>query len=179
MPSDIEIHFGFKGPEAVDAAVKALGLSMDDGGGTQVTATDLRQDPNPGLELDTSPLSSAIQDAYQAIAARLGWTHVDLQRHGPHLFDTPFGRRETGGFALSLHYDPEEVGDGPEDISLGVNLSARYLPAIIDIHSPHGTLNDGFCLEDAQRPIAICRNEIVKYIPAMNGAKTFTRTIFY
>lgn len=179
MPSDIEIHLGAVGPEAVDKLVNALGLQLTDDDGNNLSAVDLRNDPDLWLELDDTPLLGAIKAAYEAVVSRMGWTITSHDADGYYQLDTPYGPRKTSGFGLSLQYDQDEIGDEPDDLSLGINLSSRYYPAVIDMKNAHGTLNGAFYLEDHAKAIQICKEELLKQLPALDGTKTFIRNIFY
>lgn len=183
MPADREIHLGFIGPDAIYNAVDALGLQVIEWGGEKPTTTSaLRSNPFDLFEFDENSyktINVVLREAYQAIAARLGWTFIGTTDDDYMLYDTPYGRRETCGFSICLTYDPDEIGDDPQDATIGIDLSSRYRPTVLDIESAHGVMRSVIEFEDLQPRIAICREEIVKRLPAFAEAKVFIREIFY
>lgn len=180
MPADREIHFGFIGPAAIYDAIDALGVTAIDYATDQpVTTAELRAARSLDFEIDANAIEPQIQAAWDAITARLGWTPQGHDKMGYPVYDTPYGRRTMGRFHLCLQFDEDEIGDAPEDATLGINLSARYFPAILDAKDPHGTLGGAIMYDELAPQIEICREEIVRQLPHFEGAKVFIRDIFY
>lgn len=182
MPADREIHLGFIGPQAIYNTIDALGLAVLDWHENPTTTNALRAKPFELFEFEENSLATindALEEAHKAVAARLGWTYVGQSANNYATYDTPFGRRETGCFSLCLVYDEDEIGDEPEDATIGVNLSSRYFPTLLDIESPHGALGSVIDFDALVPQIAICREEIVKRLPVFGEAKVFFREIFY
>ena len=174
MPAYSEIHLGFVGRSAVSNAIAALGIVCNDG--TQPTAQDLINGFNFD-NTDVDKLNPQIEAAYMATASRLGWVHLatDSQFRD---FDTPHGKRRTSIFGLSFNYDTDEIGDEPDDCSLGINLSARYFPTVLDISDPHGGLAPSNDLARLLSHAEICKQEIVKRLPAFEAAHIHLREVF-
>lgn len=182
MPADREIHFGFVGPEAIFTAIEAMGLPVADYNGTSTTVDALRAETFDDFEIDpdgATDIHRTLREAYEAIAARLGWTLIAVENDHYTIYDTPFGRRKTSPFSLRLQYDEDEIGDEPEDATLGVNLSSRYFPSVLDVKNAHGTIGSVIDFDALAPEIAICREEIVKRLPVFAEAKVFFREIFY
>lgn len=183
MPADFEIHLGFVGPKAIYDAIETLNIPIysfsDD---SPVTVDALRSEPFKLFEIDETdlgPVADALQEAYMAIAARLGWSFIRHEDEAYTIFDTPYGQRKTSPFSLCLCYDEDEIGDEPEDATFGINLSSRYYPSVLDVKNPHGTIGTTVDLESMAPEIKICREEIVKRLPAFADAQVFFRQIFY
>lgn len=183
MPTGYEIQIGFVGPNAIYDAVDALKLDVLDYGESEPTTTQaLKTKPFDLFEFSdesNARIEGALTEAYKAVAARLGWTFVREDDERYMIYDTPYGRRQTPGFLFGLEYDEDEVCDEPEDATLGIGLSSRYFPAVLDMESAHGTLRTASGLEEMMPVIAICREEIVKRLPAFAEAKVYIREIFY
>ena len=176
MPAYTAIHIGFVGADAVSAALAALGITLKDG--THPTGQDLLGDADCFCdETDADKLAPLIHEAYMAIAKRLDWTHLLTDRLY-HDFETPYGKRRTRAFTLSFEYDPTEIGDEPKDCSLGINLSSRYYPVVLDISSPNGGLHPSFDLNEVLACANICKEEIVKHLPAFDTAHIYLRETF-
>lgn len=179
MPLDKEIHFGFIGSAAIVNAAAALGIRLyDEETGTPLTATTLTA-PSGWIELDTKPIDTLIEEAYEAIASRLGWSLVMKTANNHYIYNTPKGERETVSFNLHIQFDTNEVGDEDEDITMGLNLSARYYPTVLDGENVHGGLGPTIDIEALMPTIAICKEEIIKRLPAFQDAKIIIRDIFY
>ena len=183
MPADREIHLGFIGPDAIYRTIDALGLQVLDWEDEMPTTTSaLRSKPFDLFEFDEQSylkVNAVLREAYQAVAARLGWTFIGTTDNDYMIYDTPYGRRQTGGFSICLTYDPDEIGDEPQDATIGIDLSSRYSPAVLDIESAHGGMRSVIEFEELQPRIEACREEIVKRLPAFTEAKIFIREIFY
>ena len=183
MPADREIHLGFIGPDAIYSTVDALGLQVIDCEDEKLTTTSaLRSNPFNLFDFDEhshDKINVVLREAYQAVAARLGWTFIGTADDDDMLYDTPYGRRQTPGFSICLTYDPDEIGDEPQDATIGIDLSSRYRPIVLDIESAHGAMRSVIEFEELQPRIQVCREEIVKRLPAFAEAKVFIREVFY
>jgi len=183
MPADREIHLGFIGPDAIYSAVDTLGLQALDWQDDKPTTTSaLHSKPFDRFEFDEQSyekIDAILREAYQTVAARLGWTFIGTTNDDDMLYDTPYGRRQTGGFSICLTYDPDEIGDEPQDATIGIDLSSRYSPTVLDIENAHGGMRSVIEFEEIQPRIEVCREEIVKRLPAFAEAKIFIREIFY
>jgi hypothetical protein len=179
MPVDREIHFGFIGPAAIYKLVEELDVPVQTYDEAPTTLKELRQAPFDLFEMDITKIEPVLEEIYDAITARLGWTKTGQNDQGYTIYQTPFGERVASSCWLCLNYDPDEIGDEPEDATIGINLSSRYFPCILDIENPHGTLGNVVDFDALVSQIAICREEIVKRLPAFADAKVFFREIFY
>lgn len=179
MPADREIHFGFIGPAAIYKLIEDLDIPVQTYDEDPTTLKELRQAPFDLFQMDTTRIEPVLDEIYDAITARLGWTKIGQYDQGYPIYQTPFGERITSPCGLCLSYDPDEIGDDPEDATIGIDLSNRYSPCILDIKNPHGTLGSVIDIDTLMPQIAICREEIVKRLPAFADAKVFFREIFY
>lgn len=177
MPFGTEIQLGFIGPDAIDAAAAAMGLKITDEDGEVVKAAIVGEDER-WIEIQATSIQSTLQEAYLEIASRFGWTLVSSKPDdGEFTFSTEYGTRKTRCFSLAIQFDSNEVGDTVEDMTLGINLTARYRPVLLDAcTAADGAKSVQVFDEDALR---ICRDEIQRRMPAFKDAKLFVRDIFY
>lgn len=103
---------------------------------------------------------------------RLGFTYVSTRTPYPYseyqVWQTPLGNREFGSLEFELFFDPHEMGDQPEDAVLGVAITGRYKPTLLDWRGERGMINNSYLdLEE----LAVVREEMAKLIPWMADAK--------
>lgn len=177
MPLDKEIHLGFIGPVDCLNALQAMGLkAFDDDNQPIETIEDLRNHADFAYIEETS-VAPLLKKAYLDIAARFGWSLIGPGQHTDFLFETPFGKRHTDCFQLSFQHDGGEVGDEPDDITFGINLSTRYRTILLD--APNESLGTIVDMEEMLPLAQICREEASKQLPIFSKARIFTRDIFY
>jgi len=194
MPFDREIHLGYVGVDAVWNFARRIGADIieDSGRTTKIlTESDIRS-KNWQAQLDP-----AICDKYQPILRQAycnailaqGWkiipNHKVKNIRGSHSKDhiyveSPWGLREASYWHLDIYFDPNEVGDSPEEITLGVDLSGRYFPKMLDMHDTFGTMGSVIQLnQKLMDQIAICKRELIKVIPELHDAEVYIKEIFY
>lgn len=78
---------------------------------------------------------------------------------------TPSGVRSFSPFSLQLYFDPDEMGDEPENAVLGVGLSGRYFPSYLDWRSEHGCIEHVVMDEQTMDMIEKAKEEITKAFP--------------
>jgi hypothetical protein len=92
--------------------------------------------------------------------------------------DSPWGARRARVWRMNVGFDPDEMGD--TELTLGVNLSSRYYPSILDMQDESGTLGNCFSFnKENNRKIEICKEQIIKQIPEMHDAEVYIRQLFY
>lgn len=187
MPYDRELHFGYVGPNKVFEFADRIGVPMSDRESLAITLESFRANPNDGADFDTNRFDAALRRAFIGTLDALGWEHGDIIVNGVTKHDkkyigvkSPWGIREAGIWRLHSQFDPYEMGDTPEQLTIGVNLSSRYFPSIIDMEDPHGTLGSVFKLnKELFDRVEICKRELIKEIPELHDAEVFLRDKFY
>lgn len=187
MPSYASIYFGFRGEEAGRAAAAALGLTLDLEEGVG--------EAEPGRK---AAIRAALEEIHLKAVGRLaetmpGFTYLGKKpywSHDPsrlyHTYDTPWGRRTISPMGLCLSFDPDEIGDEPEDAVFGVGLSSRYLPGLLDMDDENGSLEgeeEYFAWsQDAEawqvKAAEIACALIVEAYPVFAGASLIQKTDF-
>lgn len=189
MPADREIHFGFPTAAKAWAWADRIGLPMSDEGGAAIALQEWlanSDDSDLYLDVDTSRFDGPLRAAFMDTIQDMGWQTGRITGGGRGSRDdhyvgviTPWGNREAGVWGLYTHYDPVELGDRPEDLSIGVNLSSRYFPAILDMESEHGSFGTIVLDQAFMDRIAVCKRNLIKHIPELDGAEIYIREIFY
>lgn len=54
------------------------------------------------------------------------------------IYETPWGLRQVSPFRLNYIFDKHEMGESPDDMSIGIALSSRYYPTFLDLKDAHG-----------------------------------------
>ena len=187
MPYDRELHFGYVGPDKVFEFADRVGVPMCDHEGLAITLESFRANPNDGADFDTNRFDAALRRAFIGTIESLGWEHGKVTLNGviqnnPRYIGvmSPWGAREAGVWRLQAIFDPNEMGDTPEQLTLGVNLSSRYFPSIIDMEDQHGTIGPVLTFDKALfDKIEVCKRELIKEIPELYDAEVFLRDKFY
>ena len=180
---DKEIHFSVVGPKNIFALANSLELELFNSDGCDITLQDFLNDPDNGIEIgdkNLPELSEKTKESWLNAIAKKGWP-VSLRTIGSgyYIIDSEFGKRESSPWSFDIQFDPHEVGDRPEDATMGINLSSRYFPTFLDMHNMHGTLGSIIDFEALHKDIEIAKEEIIKLIPEMADAKIVTRDIWY
>ena len=194
MPFDREIHFGYVGPTRVWDFASRIGADIiDDSTRTTklVTEADFRANPHRA-QLDPTVCTKyepLLRQAYRNTILAQGWQIVPAKnianKRGPHYKDhvyvnCPWGIREASFWNIDTYFDPYEVGDGVEEITLGVDLSGRYFPKMLDMHDAHGTMGSVILFNQVlMNQIAICKRELIAVIPELHDAEVYIKEIFY
>lgn len=130
-------------------------------------------------DLDDEAIAShngALDACYTEALRALGLT--PLSTKGDYLVvQTPLGKRQMSGWTLGLQYDPDEVGD--EHATLGVGLSGRYFPTLLDWRDPHGTLMGGLDLRATIKEAELVIPIIHRELPFTADWKLLLVDIFY
>ncbi len=179
MPSGREVHLGFPTAEKAWAWADRIGLPIADEDGAIFTMQEWLEDPTEfGLEIGTSRFEDHLRAAFLDTIQEMEWRAVEGSGHYVKV-STPWGDRQAGVWNLNMLYDPGEIGDDPEDLSIGVNLSSRYFPAILDMQREHGTLGTIVLDQEFMHCIEVCRRNLLKHIPELEGAEIYVREIWY
>ena len=194
MPFDREIHFGYVGPTQVWDFASRIGANIiDDSTRTTriITEADFRTKPqraqlDPAVCTKYKPL---LRKAYCNTILAQGWQIIPAKnianKQGPHCKDhiyvnCPWGIREARLWDIDIYFDPHEVGDGVEEVTLGVNLSGRYFPTMLDMKDPYGAMGSIILFNQTlMDQIAICKRELIAAIPEMQDAEVYVKEIFY
>ena len=189
MPQGNELHFGFSNSKDAFAFCKKAGIQIMGYDGTDdkfypITLAQFIEEPE-GIENLKIPheIEVALENAYFKTLDELGWKwQKQPSKMWPKEFDilvnSPWGVRKVYAWTLHLQHDPDEMGDGPEDLSVSINLSARYYPCLTDMKSEHGAMPIKFNTE-TNRIIEIAKRHILEALPEMVDAELFIREIFY
>jgi hypothetical protein len=170
MAEGLEVMLGWKGEHAIRDAVKQLGLEFDELDGDGDPEKDYTDYANL---LKTEKYDELLFDAHAQLLYDFGFEKVekseDQFRKVRLIAQTPEGEREfdplhmaTRGFVedYTLH----------EGVVLGVPLSGRYWPTLLDWRNRSGTLWTVSFDRDMQRDIDKARRAITKAIPLFDGA---------
>ena len=193
MPSGLEIHYGYPSPEkAWDFVSRRSDLEMVnyDDGGDPLSLEDFLagkiEDGRP--EPTESPAFDAlVEQAFYNTLGALGWSYVKVKnKYNPSKYDlvvdSPWGKRDARPWHCYVIYDPSEMGEDPQHLSLGINLSSRYFPGILDMKSTHGTIYENIVFDtnnDLWKRAEVCKQEIIKLIPEMHDGEFYIREIWY
>lgn len=95
------------------------------------------------------------------------------------LVTTPAGPREFAPFVFEYAYDPDEVGDRPEDLTVGVALTGRYFPVFVDWQYSHGGSGSPIRLDRATHKfIDAATRAISDAIPEFSDLPTHLAVVF-
>lgn len=165
MPSGAEIHVGFTSDQ-FDLASHAMGISV------------LMGDSFADLELgpEAKSIIEKFRNAYLQTIKDVGFRVLGDDGGNYFEIETPAGLRKMSGFQLETVYDPIEIGHAPKEATLGVALSGRYYPTLLDYPSTHGTL---LGLGIDLRMIEISRANLIKEFPVFTESKVLVVEKFY
>jgi len=185
MPADKELHFGFTGPKEIWDAVQNIdGRLLNE---LEPMTFDLLQSSTfDTVEFEPSDsLKAALTRAYENTLTRLGYrfqksTEAYLSDRYYDI-NTPWGVRTAHSWDLCIQYDPDEIGDALDEMTLGVDLSSRYFPCLVDLKDPNGTLGSVVKIKSLMEMDAtkIAIEEIIKAIPYFANAELYLRDIWY
>ena len=190
MPYDKEIHFSVVGPTDVFALADHLNLdiemltSIKD---KKITEQEFLLNPKNSIQLgdrNYKAINVKVEEAWHNALARRGWTTSPCTQYpyndGDYFYiQTEYGTRISSPWSLGIEYDPHEVYDSPEEMTMGVDLSSRYRPVFLDMANEHGALGSTICLEDMNNDIIIAKEELIKLVPELANNKVIFRDIFY
>jgi hypothetical protein len=184
MPYDIELHFGYPTSKQSFEFADRLGeyftfngqrKSMNMGQWEDFLKNDQR-----AIEISGS-FENPLKTAFIETLAELEWKTFKLENdlNGVMIgVDSPWGARRSRVWRMHSMFDPDEMGD--TELTLGVNLSSRYYPSILDMQDESGTLGNCFSFnKENNRKIEICKEQIIKQIPEMHDAEVYIRQLFY
>lgn len=159
MPSGMEIWYAVTGDDARVAANHLYGQSFKDEAEFLESVSDL--DDDPLLNQFNDKLDACYPEALRAI----GLTPIGTS--GNYItVDTPLGKRSMAGWNIAIQYDPAEMGD--EHAVLGIALSGRYYPTLLDWRDKNGTLMNPVDLRDLLK-------DANKVLPIINRELPFTK----
>lgn len=184
MPDDVEIHFGVQGYDAVRKLMTDLGghlVNGDTGKELAFSRHTFEQVEKQGLCVDLilpQTVQQALDQIFVTCVRRIWNTEPERTPKKHWALNTPHGSRESQGLEVFLLFDPVEIGDQIDNMSLGVALTRRYRPGLLDIPNFHGTVHNIPLRTDQ---MAICQQEIETSLPAFteNKATFFIRARFY
>lgn len=170
MAEGLEVVLGWRGKHAIQDAVRLLGLEFDklDGDGNpEKDYTDYRN------LLKTEQYDKVLFDAHAQLLYDFGFKKVERSEdrfgHVRLAAQTPKGEREFDVFHLGTRgfIEDYKLHDG---VVLGVPLSGRYWPTLLDWEDASGTLWTVSFDRDMERDIDKARKAITKAIPMFDGA---------
>jgi hypothetical protein len=191
MPVDREIHFGYPSAERAFEFAERIKVSIVDLDGNAVVdynkflaVNDNERcvDFNPGTCYNT-----ALYNAFLNTLVELNWETGEIVEPRSYAnsdkyvgVKSPWGNRIARIWSLHSIYDPVELGDEKANFSIGVNLSSRYKPGILDMDNPHGGLDNAIVLNrDLFDRIDTCKRCLIDAIPELHDAEIFIRNVFY
>ena len=190
MPFDREIHLGYVGPDKVFDFIDRMKFRLVNNNDVVINLSkdDFRKTEDQFYinDADISVLQPKLRKAYMNTIRAFGWDYgkivgakrADAARYIGVI--SPWGNREAVVWGINVYYDPYEVSDTTEEITLGVDLSGRYFPTMLDMKDPHGTMGSVITIDnDLLNNVKICKDELVKEIPELYDAELYIKEIFY
>lgn len=193
MPVDREIHFGYPNAERAFEFAKRVGIDIVNLDNDTVVDYDeflavddsdryASYDFDPGTRYD-----AALRNAFVSTLSDFNWETGKIvepksyAKSDEHVgVKSPWGSRIAQVWYVKAIYDPVELGDEKANFSIGVNLSSRYCPAILDMDNPHGGLDNAVVLnKEFFDRIEVCKRNLVAAIPELHDAEIFIRNVFY
>ncbi|MEX0598694.1 MAG: hypothetical protein WD512_19580 [Candidatus Paceibacterota bacterium] len=167
MPSGIEVHYGYMTTESSLDFAKRIGLNIEFKHDTYY------EDHKSHVFIE---LQARLLKAYIATIEHLGWSfHTNKTSPIDYAVKTPWGWRTVKPFSMWNVYDP----DMSFEMTLGVRLSSRYFPALLDLKDPHGGLPNPYHLNYNDQMIMYARANLVREIPELYDASLYIRELFY
>lgn len=80
-------------------------------------------------------------------------------------YSTPWGEREIARFSPQFYYDPDEMGDEPEDAVFGLSIAGRYYPRYLDVKNLRGTPGNFAFDAKAEAQISLLREVMKTHCP--------------
>jgi hypothetical protein len=187
MPADREIHFGYVGPDKAFDFVERIGCKFKGDNGRTITKKAFITSGSSSINItDYKKLEPKLRRAYVNTIVALGWKIVPINDHPVYQNDrhigveSPWGYRTASPWDLYPHFDPNEMNESVDELTIGVNLSSRYTPTLLDIKDKNGTLGSSLIINKTLLDtIEICKRELIKEIPEMHDAEVYIREIFY
>jgi hypothetical protein len=121
-----------------------------------------------------------LREAHIEALKEMGFTFVrPKQEYGYDVWLTPLGERQFASFCAEFVYDPDEMGDEPQDAVFGVSLSSRYFPTFLDWQDSHGGLEVIEFDQELLDQIEIARKHIMKVWPQFRDAGVLVKMLHY
>ena len=136
------------------------------------------------IETSTNEIDVKMRKVHDAVMAKMDYKFLGyndnnrVQDDKYPVYDTPWGLRETTPFHFDFVFDPYEMGENAEHMTLGVALSSRYFPTFIDMEDPNGGIGT-VDLHMALAKAEIAKEELVKEFPALLHTDVFSREKHY
>lgn len=177
MANGSELHLGFvHGARGFAAIAAALAIEIDGDPRAGDPAAALEIKPSADLDKIQRALSGAHDRALREIGFEITGRNLRLNHT---LAETPLGPREFSAFYLGLHFDPNEMGEGPEQAILSVGVTGRYWPTFADWRDTSGGLWPFAFDKDLRRAQRIARKHIIQAIPAFAKAIWIVKEMHY
>jgi hypothetical protein len=161
MPMDKELWLGVREDAARLVANTLLGEDWKTMKSFQAALESGYAKDMPLGEKFFAPCNQKLNGCYLEALQALGLTPKRSNANGYVITDTPSGRREMAGWSLGFQYDPNEVGAPPV---LGIGLTGRYFPTLLDWRDQHGTMDScsdlGQVIAEANKVIPIIHREL-------------------
>ena len=185
-----EVVLGFAGEVESRRAAAEMGLVLDsrlrwDDEDSDDEEGDLSAEQVIANMAVAKDVDRRLLDAYRTILKSMGtlvpgFVHVGRTKgaRSYEVVDTPLGRREMSPPCLSLYYEPGD-GEPADDAVLGVGLSSRYFPRLMDWRSAHGSL-DTIALDKAFFDLFhFTKDHIAAAVPAFASAVPIVKPVYY
>lgn len=169
MAIGYEIVLGFTS-EVFDKVEKALGTNFNFK--DEMAYYDNLDDNMDKLDV----FMDGLNEAYIKTLKEVGFKPVDISEF---TFETPLGIRQFSPFRIETYFDTSDIGDRYEDIVIGISLSSRYRPVLLDWKSERGSLKTMVLDEKIQSMVEIAKKNISEVIPVFENAKTIIKLKYY
>lgn len=169
MAIGYEIVLGFTS-EAFDRVEKALGTNFKFK--DEMAYYDDLDDNMDKLDI----FMDGLNEAYIKTLKEVGFEPVDISEF---TFKTPLGIRKFSPFRIETYFDSSDIGDKYEDIVIGISLSSRYRPVLLDWESEQGSLKTMVLDEQMKSMVEIAKKNISDKISVFENAKTIIKLKYY
>jgi hypothetical protein len=169
MAIGYEIVLGFT-QEAFNKVEKALGtnFSFKD----EMAYYDNLDDNMDKLDV----FMDGLNEAYIKTLKEVGFEPVNIYEF---TFKTPLGVRKFSPFRIETYFDSSDIGDKYKDIVIGISLSGRYKPVLLDWENEKGSLKTMVLDEQMQSMVEIAKKNISDKISVFESASTIIKLKYY
>ncbi len=123
------------------------------------------------FEVAFKPFQKSLLKAHHYALLELGFTKSKkLRRSSYPCYKTPLGLRKFSPWRLELYYDTQELGEKPENATIAVAISGRYIPTFVDWQDECGTLWPVVFDSNMRKMMKIAKHFILKAVPFLQKA---------
>lgn len=179
MAYGYEVVLGFKASE-YDQLPSLIDLDF-----VKTILKDIQEDE---IEMDVlydtmdqffSVINEKIVNEYPDLLKRVGFNVTDTSEGEYVTAETPKGVRKFHAPQLQFYFDPYELDEKFSDSIIGVDLSSRYFPSLLDWENHHGTLWNFTLTEETMKMIQIAKEKLIEIDPIFEKANVIFGEVHY